>query len=89
MMGMGIEIQKYPEEIESEQRIKIADAAHRRKIDWILLRFTSAVVLVQTGLCSWIVITKGLSRGEGQLAFGVLVVMVWALAGYYAGKSSK
>lgn len=86
---LSITPRKVLAELESEIRIKEADAAHQRNKDLLLLRITSAAVIAVIGLCIWIVIAKGLSAEDGKLAFGALISIVSALVGYFTGKSSK
>ena len=68
---------------------KEAAVKRRHTRELIILGFVSVLILSAVLFCAWIVASKELASDEGKLAFGLLTVIVSALLGYVAGKSSK
>lgn len=79
------------DELEKTARLRIeeANATHLRQKEWLVYRLTALILLIVVGLCTWIILSKGLANDEGKLAMGLLTSVVTGLVGYVTGKAAS
>ena len=73
----------------SRLRLEEAHALHTRQKEWLIYKLTALILLIVVGLCTWIILSKGLANDEGKLALGLLTSVITGLVGYVTGKAAS
>lgn len=77
------------EEMQSQLRIKEADATYKRIRDLILLLFGLLMIVSVFSLCIWILLKENIPSEYKTFAFATIGAIVAGFIGYFTGRASK
>ena len=78
-----------PEERSARIEIEIADAAHKRRIDFALHIAAFIVAGVALILCIWAIVRESSTAEDKRWATTLLTAIVTGFVGYVTGRSTK
>jgi hypothetical protein len=78
-----------PDERASRLEIAQADAAHRRRLEYMLYVAALVLVCAAFGLCLWIVIKKDSTAEDRNRSMTLLAAIVTGFVGYVTGRATK
>lgn len=77
------------EEMQSQLRIKEADAKYKRIKELILILVGLIMMISVVGFCIWVILRENSTPDEKKIAFGIVGLIVSTFLGYITGRESK